>query len=138
MKKENRLIGCIEKLGNEIHTRYLYMDGETKEVKDVTYSLFVAIEKFNEKARIKRKRGVYSMVIPYDYYKGLVQYSFGCGLSHYLQESVFAELEQVSGGLDFPLSSCRISMYVPSDVKDILNVSGVFDERIFGALKERY
>ena len=78
------------------------------------------------------------MLIPYEYDNGLVEYSFGCGLSHYLQENVFEVLVQADGNIGFPLQECRMSMYVPTDVREILGVTGVFDERIKEALLKQY
>lgn len=138
MKQTKLLIGCISTLKEAIQTRYFYLDSETKEIQDVTYPLFTAIESFNELANAKRKTGAYAMVIPYEYDNGLVEYSFGCGLSHYLQENLFEELVQADGEIGFPLEACRMAMYVPNDVRHILGVSGVFDERIKEALVNRY
>lgn len=138
MKQTKQLIGCISTLKNVIQTRYFYLDGETKEIKDVTYSLFNAIEAFNELAKAKRETGDYAMLIPYEYDNGLVEYSFGCGLSHYLQENLFEALVEADKTIGFPLQDCRLSMYTPSDIGDILGVTGVFDERIKEALLNRY
>lgn len=137
MKQTKQLIGCIATLKEEIQTRYFYMDSETKEIRDVTYPLFRAIEAFNQQANAKREAGSYAMLIPYEYDNGLVEYSFGCGLSHYLQENLFEALVQADSEISFPLQECRLSMYVPSDVRDILGVTGVFDERIKEALLNR-
>lgn len=137
--KQEFLIGCIEKLGNVIQTRYFYLNPETSEVKDVTLSLYTAIEAYNEKARIIRDAGGYAMLIPYEYKSGLVEYSFGCGLSHYLQANVFEELVvSVSGNINFPLTKCVLSMYTPSDVRDILGVNSVFSPVIGDALLKRF
>lgn len=138
MKQTKRLIGCISTLEKVIHTRFFFLDSETKEINDVTYPLYKAIEVFNENAKAKRNSNEYAMLIPYEYQNGLVEYSFGCGLSHYLQENVFEALAQADSTIGFPLAECRLSMYVPSDVKDILEVTGVFDERIKDALLQRY
>lgn len=137
--KKHVLIGCIEKLDKVIETRYLYLNRETGEIKDVTLPLYQAIQAFNEASLAIRVTGDYAMMIPYDYSNGLVKYSFGCGLSHYLQPDVFAKLtSEFEGDIGFPLNECQLDMYVPSDVKDILNVTGVFDENIFNALVKRY
>lgn len=137
MKQTKQLIGCISTLKDVIQTRYFFLDGETKEIEDVTYPLFTAIEAFNARAKAKRENGDYAMLIPYEYDNGLVEYSFGCGLSHYLQENLFEALVDADEQIGFPLQECRLSMYVPSDVRDILGVSGVFDERIKEALLKR-
>jgi hypothetical protein len=137
--KKHVLVGCIDKLDKVIKTRYLYVNVETDEVKDVTLPLYQAIQAFNEKAKEARDAGRYAMMIPYEYNNGLVEYSFGCGLSHYLQADVFPLLTNAfSGDIGFPLNECRLDMYVPTDVKDILEVTGVFDENIITALLKRY
>lgn len=137
--KQELLVGCIQKLGNVIQTRYFYVNPNTSEVKDVTLSLYTAIEAFNRKAHEVRSKGGYAMIIPYEYKNGLVEYSFGCGLSHYLQANVFEELViSVNGDICFPLTKCVLSMYTPSDVKDILGVSSVFSEVMGEALLKRF
>lgn len=135
------LVGCINsmKVVGAIKTRFFYLSMETKEVRDVTRELSYAIDKFNEEAKKIRETGEYSMLIPYDYVDGLVEYSHGCGLSHYLQENVFERLEEVGKDiLTFPLMGCTLSMYTPSDVKNILGCVGSFDLNITDALREQF
>ncbi|KXY50997.1 hypothetical protein AT268_31125 [Bacillus cereus] len=135
------LVGCINsmKVVGAIKTRFFYLSMETKEVRDVTRELSYAIDKFNEEAKKIRETGEYSMLIPYDYVDGLVEYSHGCGLSHYLQESVFERLTEVGKDiLTFPLMGCTLSMYTPADVKNILGCVGSFDLKITDALREQF
>ncbi|MEK5209262.1 hypothetical protein [Psychrobacillus sp. FSL H8-0510] len=138
----NMLIGCINKLEQVIQTRYFYLNQETGAVKDVTLELCESIDSFNEAAREKRDNNEYALIIPYEYNLGMAQYSFGCGLSHYLQADQFILIERRHNAagktLSFPLFKCRISMYVPSDIKDILECTGVFDPSIQEALRARY
>lgn len=138
--KTKILVGAINYLKpfGAIRTRYFYVNPEEGEVKDVTLELYQAIEKFNENARKIRETGKYSLIIPYEFKSGLVEYSHGCGLSHYLQENTFEDIVKLSPNLSFPLTECRISMFTKSDVKDILECKNVFDEKIFTALKERF
>lgn len=143
MKQVKKLIGVIDSMkGSEIRTRFFYFDQETGEVQDVTHELCEAINQYNEVAHEIRRTGKYSMVIPYEYGYGLANYSFGCGLAHYLQEDVFEEVEkrtaQAGNPLVFPLKECRISMFVPSDVKHILKCKGAFDGNMMNSLKEYY
>lgn len=139
-----KLIGCIDTLEAVIKTRFFYVNSQTAEVRDVTLELCEAIESFNTVARKIRAsaKGAYSMIIPYEYKGGLAEYSFGCGLSHYLQESELKEVvertEKDGKKLSFPLSECTISMFTPDDVDNILECTNVFDYRINDALKARF
>ncbi|MFJ8528606.1 hypothetical protein [Bacillus sp. NPDC094106] len=79
------------------------------------------------------------MLIPYEYVNGLVEYSHGCGLAHYLQADVFKKLSEIGKDvLTFQLTDCILSMYTPSDIETILGCVGSFDLKIEDALKERY
>lgn len=137
MKNNNMLIGCINNLTSKIiKTRWFYMDINTKQIKDVTEELYKTINKFNIRAEEIRKTGKYSLRIPYGYKNGLTEYSFGCGLSHYLQEDVLKELSKDSDNISFPLSKCKISMYTPNDIKNILKCKNAFDVDIKESLIE--
>lgn len=82
------------------------------------------------------------MIIPFDYKYGMAEYSFGCGLSHYLQSDQFAEIEKRYANtgkiLSFPLAECTIHMYTPKDLEYILDCNNSFDDKITEALKERF
>lgn len=136
-----KLVGCIDKLDSVIRTRFFYV-GENGEVRDVTLELCEAIHEFNIVTSELRSKGQDFMYIPYKYKYGLAEYSFGCGMSHYLQENTFELIEEryanTGKKLSFPLVECTISMYTPNDVKDILSCESVFDENITESLKERY
>jgi len=136
------LVGCIDKINSEICTRFFFVDKKERIIKDITMELCEAINSFNEVAEEIRKTGEYSMIIPFEYQYGLAKYSFGCGLTHYLQQNVFKTIEERACNdgklLSFPLSECYISMFTPSDVKDILECKGVFDPSIIGALENRF
>ncbi|WCK57286.1 hypothetical protein PP175_29285 (plasmid) [Aneurinibacillus sp. Ricciae_BoGa-3] len=134
------LIGCIEDItrSGRIKTRFFYIDSKTKEVRDVTLELCETIEQYNQKAERIRATGEYAMKIPYDYKKGMAEYSFGCGLSHYLQEDIFEDISKEATSLTFPLASCKLSMYTHSDVTDILECQSVFDGKIQKSLEMRF
>lgn len=135
------LIGCIKKCKafGEIRTRFFYLNEETNDIKDVTVDLCKAIDKYNEVSYEIRKKGDYSMIIPYEYKDGLAVYSHGCGLSHYLQEDTFKEISHRNNNkLSFPLSDCKLYMLTQDDVKNILNCKSVFDSNIEKSLIERY
>lgn len=137
--KNTMLVGCIKTLTSVIRTRYFYVNTETGEVRDVTLELCNRIEDFNAHAKKIQDTGKYSMAIPYQFKNGLAVYSFGCGLSHYLQEEVLQEIvSKSSKTLSFPLEKCSISMYTPDDVKHILSCKGVFDIHIVESLKDRF
>lgn len=137
--KNQTLVGCIQTLNSTIRTRFFYVSKEENEVRDVTLELCQHVDDFNEKAQAVRDTGEYAMLIPYSYNNGMAEYSFGCGLSHYLQENLFeVVVERSEKSFSFPLTNCRIDMYVPSDVKSILSCKGVFDSGIEDSLRKRY
>lgn len=135
-----KLIGCINNLTyNKIKTRFFYLDTNTHEVRDITIELCDAIDEFNREAEEIRANGDYSMIIPYKYKEGTAEYSFGCGLSHYLQESEFGKITHIAKEiLTFPLYECDLQMLVPSDIKHILECKNAFDLNIYDALVDYY
>jgi hypothetical protein len=133
---KHALIGCINKLMpmKGIETRFFHVSVEKGKVRDVTENLVEAIDKFNESASMKRKLG-----IPYEYKNGVACYSYGCGLSHYLQMDLFKDIQEVSEDiLEFPIGECFLSMYTPADIENILECKGVFSKNIKVSLKEHY
>lgn len=140
MNNTHVLIGCIEELEMTIKTRFVYLNRESGEVKDVTLPLYYAIEKYNKVAKETVPGAKYYTYIPYRFNDDLMEYSFGCGLSHYLNKRLFKDIEEnsIDFDMEFPLSECELSMYTPSDLRHILDVKHVFDEALFTALKERY
>lgn len=112
----SKLVGTIKSINKTIKTRFFYVDENGQ--RDVTLEVCEAIEEYNEKARDLIKQGEYSLIIPIEYKKGLADYSFGCGLTHYLQESEFENLSPYVKS--FPLDKCKLHVFTPSDVKDIL------------------
>ena len=133
---EHTLIGCIDRIDviGDIRTRFFHVSMEEGKVKDVTKNLVESIDNYNNHASMIDKLG-----IPYEYKGGLACYSFGCGLSHYLQEDTFQDINKASiDVLEFPIEKCRLVMYAPSDVKDLLECKGAFDKNIKAALKEHY
>jgi len=142
MQNTHLLVGCIEQLDAIIRTRFFYVNKEENVVKDVTLELCDAIESYNDVAQAIRNTGTYAMMIPYTYKYGMAEYSFGCGLTHYLQEKEFKKVEEAfvqSGNkLSFPLEKCSISMFTPHDVKHLLSCRNVFDIGIQKALHSHY
>ncbi|WP_442637895.1 hypothetical protein [Rossellomorea marisflavi] len=134
--KKHVLVGCIEELDTTIRTKFIFLDKEKGEAKDVSLPLFYAIDRYNNRPN----DGSYYTRIPFQFNRGLVEYSFGCGLSHYLQENLFEDIEASLNGFDmtFPLSDCRLSMLTPSDLTGILEVKGVHDDGLLDAIKNFY
>jgi hypothetical protein len=120
---KNILIGCINNLTwKTIKTRWFLLNKESNKIEDVTGKLYKAINSFNKKAEEEIKQtGNYSLRIPYSYKNGLTGYSFGCGLSHYLENDVLSKLG---------FNNCRIEMYTPKDIKYILKCTNVWDINI--------
>ena len=58
---------------------------ENGKVKDVTTELFLDVQNYNN------KEGTFTK-IPYSFKDSFITYSFGCGLTHYLQNSNLKEL----------------------------------------------
>lgn len=115
-----KLVGCIKTLTwNTIKTKWYYIDEELNTIKDVSTELFQTIEKFNkDQKNIAKDTGKYAMQIPYSYTKdGYTKYSFGCGLSHYLQQDLFSKLKEVGKELSFDIGKCILQMYTPKDLK---------------------
>jgi len=111
------------------------MDTENNVCKDVTEKLFSTIDKFNNEHRKIKESGKYALIIPYNYKNGLTEYSFGCGLSHYLQSDLFEELQKCGKNiLDFNLTECVINMFTKDDMKHILKCKSVWDLNITEAL----
>lgn len=103
------LIGCINKSlnrSNIIKTRFFLLNNNN--IEDVTEKLCEGVKD----------------IAPYKYNYGLANYPFGCGLSHYLQDS---NLDKVNG-LD--LTNTKIIMFTLSDLKHILKVKNSFDTSI--------
>lgn len=133
------LVGCIDKLKENIHTRFFYVNLTEEIVKDVTQELCLAIDDYNAHATTLHANGHYALTIPYKYKNGMAVYPFGCGLAHYLQEEEFQTIEnRVTTKLSFPLAACRILMYTPFDIKDILGcwthweIADALESRYFG------
>ncbi|NFF77670.1 hypothetical protein FCV38_11925 [Clostridium sporogenes] len=133
----NKLIGCINNSSCKvIKTRWFYLDNKNNTCKDVTKELFLTINKFNKKQ--KQIKDTYHVLnIPYEYKNGLTEYSFGCGLSHYLQEYVFEELKKVGENiLSFDLTEIRLQMLTKNDINNILNCKNSWDLNIEKSLIE--
>lgn len=80
---------AVIKIGKKTITSKWYQVKENKAV-EVTGKLFEDVVKYNKKSETTTK-------IPFSYYantlEGTIKYSFGCGLTHYLQDS---NLKQVT------------------------------------------
>lgn len=128
-----KIIGCINNLTWEtIKTRWFYLDDKNNICKDITKELYLVINKFNVNQKLKsEKTNDYAITIPYKYKNGLTEYSFGCGLSHYLQEDLFKQLQKTGKDiLSFNLSKCNIKMFTPHDIKHILKCKNAYDINI--------
>lgn len=87
-------------------------------ISNVTDTLYKMIQNFNKKTK---EQGKPYSVIPYSQDKdGSLTYSFGCGTTHYLQQSRFKEIAEVSPELSFhcPLQEVNrgISVYLPNEL----------------------
>ncbi|NCI19804.1 hypothetical protein EJM73_09210 [Clostridium botulinum] len=120
-----KLIGCINTLTwKTIKTRWFYLDKDNNICKDVTKELALTIDNFN------RRTNNYSR-IPFEYKNGLTKYSFGCGLSHYLQEDLFKDLSNLDKSiLSFDLTKCKLNMFCPKDIKHILKCKNAWSINI--------
>lgn len=110
------LIGCINnKLGrtNTIKTRFFLL--EDNNIKDVTENICCLVNS--------------NKISSFKYDKGLANYSFGCGLSHYLQNDNLPKIG---------LNNTRIEMFTLNDIKYILKCKNAFDINITEAIKEYY
>lgn len=110
------LIGCINNnLGrsNTIKTRFFTLDDAG--LKDVTEDICCGV---NAKK-----------ISNFKYNKGLANYSFGCGLSHYLQND---NLNLIG------LNGYKIEMFTLKDIKHILKCKNAFDDNIKIALNKYY
>lgn len=109
------LIGCINndlKRSNTIKTRFFLLEGT--QIKDITQKLCAGTKE----------------ITTYKYNKGLANYPFGCGLSHYLQND---NLNKVKG---LNLKGFDIMMFTLNDLKTILKVKDAFDNNIEKSLLE--
>lgn len=98
------LYAVVNPKGNTIKSKwYKVVDGN---LEDVTLQLFSSVKDYNKSIQGLRKTS-----IPYDYANGYITYSFGCGLTHYLQNSNVGDVTQ-------------------SDIKDI-NVWTVSDLKMY-------
>lgn len=115
----NILFASIKSInGNgSIKTRFFHINEFGYQ--DVTYELCEGIKKYNSNAYQIIETGEYSLVIPIEYKNGLADYSFGCGLTHYLQESEFLNLSNYIE--EFSLETCKLVVFTPDDVKNILD-----------------
>lgn len=135
------LVGCIEEIRKSIfHTRFFYLDSTRTEARDVTEELCYAIDVHNQQVQTyKDISGGYAMSIPYTLDDGLATYSFGCGMTHYLQENVFEEIYLSNDSqLSFPLTACRLTTLAKDDLRNILHVKSVWDAEISDALLDYY
>lgn len=134
------LVGCINGIQSNIFsTRFFYVNPANKEARDVTEELCHGIADFNTQANLVNRNGGYAMTIPYTYKDGMARYSFGCGLTHYLQENMFDSISMATDYMmSFPLSECRLAALTLEDVKNILEVEDVWDIEIIPALKSYY
>ena len=139
---ENLLIGCMfSRSWEQIKTRFIFLNIQSGEIKDVTKELVDAINKYDENGKkLKKETGRYYLPIPYVYNakKGLAVYPYGSGNTHYLENDCFADIVKAANDiLTFPLETCRIIVYAPEDINNILECEDAFDKNIEEALLER-
>lgn len=115
---EKELIAIIREMSAKkgFKTDFYFNDGNS--ISNVTEKLYKLIKEFNKQSRAQGKP--YS-VIPYSQAKdGSLTYSFGCGTTHYLQQSRFEELAMASPELSFHLALHEvvrpISVYLPNEL----------------------
>lgn len=131
----SKLVAAINSINTNgsIRARFLYVDKNGE--KDVTVEICKAIKGFNNKAKGVREAGKYSLIIPIDYKNGLAEYSYGCGLTHYLQEIEFKSLSAYVES--FPLERCKLEIFTPDDIKHILK-SNVNDVELGEKIRSLY
>lgn len=123
----SKLVGCINSMEyfGEIKTRFIYISEE--EIKDVSDELCAAINDFNKVQKTSSENQRLT-AIPYAFKDGLAVYSHGCGLSHYLQNHSFKDIEEASKKeLSFPLSDCSLYILTPDDIKNLLDCKDAWD-----------
>lgn len=102
-------------------TDFFYYDGV--HVKGVNKVLGKMVENFNKsQARKETVTGNYQTMIPFKTNGHLpIKYSFGCGNTHYLQQSLFGEIARVNANdaKKLPLDEVKtpIAVYAPHEVQ---------------------
>ncbi|HHT7008826.1 TPA: hypothetical protein ACTZ3A_001397 [Bacillus cereus] len=131
----NALIGCINEIGNGYKAtkiRFFYISFESNLIKDVTKELFELYSLFNRSTKAIRKLTKADIYMPYQYEEGLLVLGYG---TEFLTEEILKDLALIGNEiLTFPLKLCRVNMYPPSSVRDILGCEDVFDLKIEDAL----
>lgn len=104
------LVGLIKndlRRTNLINTRFFLVDEEQRSCDDVTFKIVNGVNQ--------------SGIANFKYKNGLAVYSFGCGLSHYLNNSNLKDIKTLN------LSDCKLEMFTIKDVKNIFETKDVFD-----------
>lgn len=123
MIKGNHLIAIVRQSSpvKGFVTDFFFKD--EKGVRGVNKELSEMIENFNASQKKKAKQTrEYFMTIPYktNGYNSM-SYSFGCGNTHYLQQSVFKDLCKVSPSLCEKLAlhevESSIQVYLPNELQ---------------------
>lgn len=109
-----KLVAVLETLTFKTIKAKFYLVGE--KVENVTEDLYAGVQEYNKIATTK---------IPYSLKNGVITYSFGCGLTHYLQQS---NLLQINMYTESDLSNASLSVLTPDDCKNILKVTAKSDE----------
>lgn len=127
-----KLVACIKTLGTRtIKTRFVLVDTKTEECTDVNVALYEAIKKRGEEIK---KQGKYATPVLYEYKEPYMVYSFGCGLTHYLEDDILEELAKY----DSLFEGATVSALTPNDLKHILGVKNADDERLKEAVLKYY
>lgn len=121
--ERKELIAIIRErsVNNGFKTDFYFRDGE--KIVGVNKLLGEMVYNFNKsQERIEKETGNYQTKIPYTS-KGHnpITYSFGCGNTHYLQQSLFESISKVSSGYlkVFPLNEIEsnIAVYAPDEIE---------------------
>lgn len=121
MRKE--LIAVIRErsVNKGFKTDFYYSDGQN--VKGVNKLLGEMVTNFNHSQdRIEKETGQYQTKIPYEGNgHRSIAYAFGCGNTHYLQQSLFESISKVSSGYMkvFPLNEIQseIVVFSPDEIE---------------------
>lgn len=111
----NKLIAGIKSINPNGDIKAKFFLATDNDIEDVTAKLYNGINSYNESCRDELSKGRHKLIIPYRFKDGYMLYSFGCGLTHYLQDDNFEELNDYVKG--FSLINAKLTVLTPSDFK---------------------
>jgi hypothetical protein len=100
MRTENTIFAVMDVTFKDIKSKWFIVEDD--QLINVTSEVFEAVQEYNETA---------SLVIPYRYKNNHIVYSFGCGLTHYLQSD---NVSEVLTGFNVD----HISVYTKEDIEN--------------------